>query len=422
MSSLNYTSQKELVKALIVQPDACRELLGVLTPRCFGSNMATGWIAEAALQTWKTHRALPTEGLLRQWISDHTEGLHQAAALDALPDILEAAVPPSGWAVTTGRRLAATAHLEALQNELGALAQEGRFDTVLHEARRAALLAAPGGEMSVGSGTEEEICNRQKETGSRISTGLPTLDAWLNGGLKRGEQGHVLGKKGGGKSHTLVHLASEAIAREYHVLYASLEMSEPEVRARVDRHLVGAYGEQFFAKLPNEINRLRHHHDRLHVLTRKGLSVGSLVSAIERMDRKPDMVVVDYLQLMQTGGMDGNGEIQAMRRMALGRTSQDLHDVAQEHDVALWTAYQANRLGIQKMRGSMDGTGVLDTTDYAEAIDAAWPAAVIVSVNQSVVEAVDQKGRLFLAENRGGPSLKTANVVLDWSTSTIKEQ
>lgn len=419
--NLPWQSQLELVKAICVHVEVCRELQGILTAPCFGANQALGWIAEGSLAIWKKHHALPTEGLLRQWLQENTEGLVQASALERLPDVLEASITPANWAVGTGRRLAAATHLGALQSVLGGMADEGRFDEILTQVRRAAILASPGGEMTVGSGTEEQIRDRQTETGIRVPTGITQLDSLLGGGLKKGEMGHVLGKKGGGKSHTLVHLACEAVARELTVLYATLEMSEPEVRARVDRHLVGAAGQHFLTKLPQSMSRLQSAHGRLSVLTRKGLSVGSLVSAIERMDTKPDLVVVDYLQLLQTGGMDGQGEVQAMRRMALGRTSQELHDVAQEQGVALWTAYQANRIGITKMRGTIDGTGVLDVTDYAEAIDAAWPAAVIVSVNQSAVEAPQSTGRLFLAENRGGPSVRTVNCRLDWQTSTVRD-
>lgn len=410
---LPWRTSLELCKAIWTYPHAAQELGAVLNEASLEPPL--GSLAVGLSELWRIHRTAPTEGLLRQWVENKMEGVLLGAAVERIQDVQAASTPPEGWAVQEGRRIAAAALLERLAGHLPALAEEGRYDEALREVRKAAAMAAPAGELTSGAGTEDEILDRQTEKGERIATRIHRLDTYLHGGLKRGEQGHILGRKGGGKSHCLIHMAAEAAESGHNVLFASLEMSASEVRARLDRHWVNDFGPDFVKKLPGSVNRLRQNHDRMHVLVKKGLALGALASAIERLPKKPDMVVIDYLQLMQTGVRPEGDDFSGMRRRALGQLSQELHDLAQEHDVALWTAYQTNRAGML----AVNQNGVLDITHYAEAIDAAWPAAVVVSVNQTVEEACNRTGRLFLAENRGGEKLKTIESMLDWRTSKI---
>lgn len=410
-----WASQLELCKALVESPAVARELNGVITPKTLTPPL--GWIATGACELYATYKTKPTEGLLREWLSTKIEGVLLESALENVLYVTGASNPPEKWAVNIGHRLSAESALNILTAEMPGLTEAGKFDEILHRTRQASILASPLGELTCGAGTEGEVQERQHESGVRIGTGIYRLDGYLGGGLKRGEMGHILGRKGGGKSHALTHLGAQALRMDMHVLHATLEMSDKEVRARYDRHLVGATGLEFSQKLPGVYNALQCWHGRLSVLSKKGLNLGGLVSTMEKMDPKPDVVIVDYLQLMTAGGMGGDGDYSAMRRMALGRLSQDLHDVAQEHNVALWTAYQTNRAGMM----AVNQAGVLDITHYSEAIDAAWPAAVIVSLNQTIEEAAQKNGRVFVAENRGGEKMRTIECKFDWGISTIQD-
>src|SRR3990167_8749252 len=129
--NLPWKSQVELANAVCRRADVYRELAGVLSPRCFGMNQALGWIVEGAVACWQEYGAPPTEGVLRDWLTHRIDGILLATALERLPDVLAAETPPASWAVVTGRRAAAVAHLEILNGSLTAWAEEGRFDTIL---------------------------------------------------------------------------------------------------------------------------------------------------------------------------------------------------------------------------------------------------------------------------------------------------
>lgn len=415
-----WVSQLELVRALTVHPHACQELNGVLKPMHFIENSALGWIAQVTLESFSEFKVCPTEGQIRTKLSLLPEKI-QAATISLLPDVLASEIPPEDWAIKTGRYIAARAELIVFGQEIPELAENGHFDLALTRARQVSQVASDKGEISSGAGTPDEVLARQSETVSSIPTRITRLDKCLpGGGLKRGSMGHVLGKKGGGKSHTLVHLGGSALFHDKRVLHISLEMPTREVRARYDRHILDSWGEEFIQKLGNEYGKLSHYQSHLTILeaTKRAITCGGIESAIDRLDIPPDVIIVDYLQLIACGGMSSGQDPGHVRQQALGQMSQDLHIIAQERDIAIWTAYQANRSGIQATRA---GNDVLDTTHYAESIAAAWPAEVIISVNQSITEAGSSLGRVYVAENRGGPSMRTIEVKLDWAKSKITD-
>jgi RecA/RadA recombinase len=413
-----WKAQLELVRGLLGSPEACRELLGVLKAPHFEGGGALGHVAEAALTCFAEYKTLPTEGQVQEKLMGLPDRL-RIPALQMIPDILDASVPPVGWVVSTGRHLAARAELLQLGTELRDLADTGEFTTVLDKAKAAARLASPAGEMTVGAGTTEDILARQASTGVTITTGFRSLDHTLGGGLKKGAMGHVLGKKGGGKSHVLVHIGAAALEAGLRVLHVPLEMSVRDTRARYDRRLVGTSGPAFIAALGDgpQVARLREAHERLTVIeaAKRRMTIHGIEAAIDRMPSPPDLVVIDYLQLI-TVGTDSKTDPTAARAAGLGVLSQDLHNLAQDRNLALWTAYQANRSGIMSAKSQGEP---LDITAYAESIAAAWAASVVVSINQTGIEAGSRQGRLFVAENRDGPSLVTHPAIFDWRISKI---
>ena len=414
-----WKAQLELVRGLLASPEACRELLGVLQPQHFEGGGAVGFIAQAIMDGLKVYKTIPTEGQIQEALAKLPDKL-RGNALQLLPEVLEAQVPPVEWIVQTGRHLAARSELLELGTEIRAMADGHQYQAVLDRARGAARLASPAGEMTRGAGTIEDILARQQSVGVVVPTLIGPLDNALGGGLKKGAMGHVLGKKGGGKSHVLVHLGASALELGLSVLHVPLEMSERDTRGRYDRRLLRSYGSQVPERLGDDRARmaLQAAQDRLTIVeaAKRRLTIHGIEAAIDKMETPPDLVVIDYLQLITLATTNGQGDPTAARAAALGTLSQDLHNLAQDRNVALWTAYQANRSGIITAKGQGE---VLDITAYAESIAAAWAASVVVSINQNALEATERTGRLHLAENRDGPSLVTIPVNMDWRMSRV---
>lgn len=415
---LNAQAEIEVAAAVVKNAEVARELDGVIQPGHFG-NPSIGWIVEFAIGLWRKYGTPPTEGqLLSEIAGSPLSDLLRASAQSFLPSVLMATVPPVAWVVEETRKHAAERAAQILANEIPMMAGTGDFAGIVSRARGAAMLAAPSGELTRGMGTS--YMTRHQAQFNATPTGVLRLDQYLGGGLQDGRLGHVLGKKGGGKSHTLAAFSSHALSlpANLEVFYCTLEMPGEEVRARHERNLMNMLDHELPQMLPAQEQRLREYMDRLTILdaTRRPLTVAGLIAAIERADRQPNILFVDYAGIFAECG----GGSEADRRTAMGKAAQELHMFAQTRHIPVWTAYQANRLGMSVIRRSMNAD-VLDATHYAVSIEPAWHADVIVSVNQNDAEAGSGTGRLHVAENRGGPSQRVIECLFDWSKSRITD-
>lgn len=399
---LPWTSQLELVHALLAQGEAARDLMGVLKPSHFPENTALGHLALTGLKLWEKYKQAPTVGQIREALQgDPQEG----PAVSLLDDVLLASIPSVDWTIEKGRKHIAEAELLLLAGEMRDVLSAGSYDQVLKRTRDSLAIMSPRGQITEGAGTDDEVLKRHVTEGEAIPTGIASLDRVLGGGLQRGRLGCVLGKKGGGKSHALVWLGTAALLAGKRVMYVTLEMGEGETRARFDRAITGLPSVAFHERYIDVRDQVHRLHRSLRVVeaTRRPLSVMGLLSVLDRVPLEgfPDILCLDYYQRLAGGGKGNSDNPQQSRILDLSETSRTLHEIAQDRKIAVWTAHQANRIGISQMKS---GEKPLDTTSFAECIQSAWDMDVIVSVNQTIVEEMDKVARLFVCENRSGPS------------------
>lgn len=398
---LPYPAQLELVNALLTYPRVAQELQGVAKAIHLPESPGLGLLLETGLGLWEKYKAPPTKGQIREAIQGHP---NEPNAVSVLEDVFGSSVPDEAWAIEKGRKHVAEAELVRLAGETKMLLADGQHEKILSRVKDSLAIMSPRGEVTYGAGTTDEILARHVTGMSRIPTRILDLDSgYLNGGLGRGRTGCIIGKKGGGKSHALVWLGAAGLLGGYRVLYITLEMSGSETRARFDRSLTGLSSQLLSQQIHDLYPSLVDLHSRLTIVeaSRRPLSVHGLMAVLDRQpkDKRPDLIVLDYYQRLATSG---GGDDPAKSRISdLTVVSKTLHEIAQTWDAALWTAHQANRSGIDAM---LNQGGVLTTVHASEAINAMWDFDVVMSINQTIAEEVDRTMRLFVCENRDGPS------------------
>ncbi len=180
-----------------------------------------------------------------------------------------------------------------------------------------------------------------------ITTGFMDLDTLLLGGLKRSDLIVVAARTGLGKTSLLLNLARNAAGRQGAVVAMfSLEMAAQQLVQRllsmesgVDSSKIssGMLGDRDERYISQAIGRLADTH--IYIDDSPVLTVAEMRSKTRRLqaDRGLDLVIVDYLQLMQTGTRTEN------RVQEVSYISRALKAIARDLDVPVIAAAQLSR-------------------------------------------------------------------------------
>jgi hypothetical protein len=103
--------------------------------------------------------------------------------------------------------------------------------------------------------------------------------------------------------------------------------------------------------------------------------------------KKPDVIIVDYADLLR-----GNG---AEKRHELESIYEDLRGMAGEYELPVWTASQANRSALEE--------DVIDASKVAESYGKVMVADFILSLSRKVEDKLAGTGRWHVIKNRFGP-------------------
>ena len=212
----------------------------------------------------------------------------------------------------------------------------------------------------------EDIC--------RVPTGIHMLDACINRGLAAGELGIIGGITGLGKTNTLIQFAVSAIEKGHHSLVISMELSRLAITDRAHAMMGHIPGSQLKDPLslwtPENCELLR------EVLDNPGLS-GSLcvehLTGAERTivildraieawkaaelqmygsTRQATIVCVDYLDKLAEHAPNLSKNENEWTKFE--RLSDQLRELAQKHNVALWTAVQGTTSAVRTHTPKMD--------------------------------------------------------------------
>ncbi|KFC61941.1 replicative DNA helicase [Massilia sp. LC238] len=190
----------------------------------------------------------------------------------------------------------------------------------------------------------EELQRRENGEVKAISTGFPAVDDKLNGGIRRGELVVLAARPKMGKTAFALNVSCNA-AVEHSVLVLSMEMPKSQLHDRnlatlgkiPLEHLLkpAMMTDQDWAGLTNAIVKIESM--RLHQDDQGGLRLIDVRMKAKLVKRKHglDLLVVDYLQLMDGDGDNRNAQIEGITR--------GLKALAKELDIGIMLLSQLNR-------------------------------------------------------------------------------
>jgi len=214
-------------------------------------------------------------------------------------------------------------------------------------------------------------------------------------------------------SWTLVKMGTEAMKRGLNVVYYTLELSEAYVGRRFDACLTGVD----FQEVVNNKDKIRETVSsipgklKIKYFPVKTVSAQSLKLHIDRismLDWKPDLVLVDYADIMRPILSDKN----ANSYHEMGSIYEELRMIAGELQLPIWTVSQSTRSG-----GKED---IIKAHDVADSFRKIMTADFVMSLSRKTEDKLANTARFHVIKNRMGIDGVTFYAHMNTSIGDIK--
>ena len=389
-SKYGYSFQIKLIAALFKDRLFLQQVSDILKPE-FMESESNQWIIETVIDYFTEYSSLPTLEVMKVRLEDVDNDVLKTTIIDTLKQVtkqFEAEdikfIEQEALDFCKNQTLK-TAIMESVN-----LLQLGEYDSIKEKIDTA---MKAGSERDIGHQYNIDIDDRFSEsTRKTVHTGWNVVDDLMDGGLGPGELGVFVAPAGIGKSWGLVNVAANAVKKGLNVCFYTLELSAPYVGLRFDSVFTGIAAQN----LKYHIDEVKECVEKLEgnlivkYYPTKSATVNTIKAHLDRCHMqgfKPDVIVVDYADLLR-----GNGkEI----RHELGNIYEDLRGLAGEYEIPVWTASQANRSALED--------DVIGAEKIAESYSKIMTADFVLSLSRKIEDKVAGTGRWHVIKNRFGP-------------------
>ena len=245
------------------------------------------------------------------------------------------------------------------------------------------------------------------------------LDDSIGGGTGRGELTVLLAPPARGKTSYLVKVGAAAARRGKGVLHITLEIRGSKVARRYDQALTGLSKEGIEEEVETvkaARDEVRRAGGRIWVKdwSHKNVTAADIKTLVRRMAARGqhvDHVVLDYLELLQSGADLGRN---VAARHVYGNTGKETRAAAVDLDVWFTTAWQVNRAG--------SGNALLSERDVSECWDIVKHADTIIGLNQNPAMLEAKRLKLNIIKQREGTARPVFTIVSDLDRMIIRKR
>lgn len=404
--------QERVVVALLQDSAFAEQMSDVLDPRYFTVDHL-GEVTKRVFDHLKRFKAVPTASVIEMQVrqDDGVDGTVTDRASEFLARVPSFTIDKDlSWVQENSldfcRKQAVVRAMEQMLDQVERC-DYGSMHKSLNEALEKGAPRDTGHEYSDGFDVRTK-----KSVRSPLSTGWPVIDRELGGGWERGTLATFIAPTGAGKSMFLVNVSAAAVAAGLKVVYFTLEMADFKIGLRHDSYYAGV-----------EINDVPKHPQRVRdaisglkgrliikEFPTKRAGVQTLRAHLQRLktskDFTPDIVVLDYADLLRGSGKFGE------KRHELEGVYEELRGMAQEFNVALITADQTNRAGLNEE--------VVTVASIGESYAKATVCDLIMTISRRAEDKQSNMGRLFIAKSRLGRDGTVFNFLMNPATVKVR--
>jgi len=340
MKDYNADIQKLFLEMMLQDAETYVRVQNIYNPENFDRSLRT--TAEFIKKHSDDHKTLPTRDQIRA-----TTGVE----LRPVPDMIEGHY---NWFLEEFEGFSRRNELERAILKAADLLEKGEYDPVEKLIKDAVQISLT---KDMGTDYFEDPRARLlaiKSNNGQVSTGWPTMDARLFGGMNRGELNIFAGGSGSGKSLFMQNIAINWMTAGLNGVFLTLELSEGLTAMRMDAMVANCSTKEIFKDLDTLEMKIRMVGKKSGKLRIKYMPAQSNVNQIRaylkelqiQTGMQTDFIMVDYLDLV----MPVSAKVSPSDLFVKDKyVSEELRNLAKEFNILMITASQLNRSAVEEI-------------------------------------------------------------------------
>jgi replicative DNA helicase len=220
--------------------------------------------------------------------------------------------------------------------------------------------------------------------GEKLVFSLEFLNKITKGGVNRKTLNLLMAPTGVGKSLIMCDLAASFLEQGRNVLYITLEMSEERISERIDANLINVdiddipnMAKDVFLKKVNAVKEKTVGKLIIKEYPTSGAGSANFRHLLQELKSKkgfvPDVIFIDYINICNSSRLKGS--VSANTNTYIKAIAEELRGLAVEFDVAMFTATQVTRDGMD--------TSDINITQTSESIGLTHTVDIMLAVMQT---------------------------------------
>ena len=390
LSSYGYAFQIKVITSLLVDKSFLQQISDILIPSYFEAD-ANNWIVDTILEYFKEYKSSPTLEVMKVKLEKVDHDVLKEQIIAHLKDAWKYTESPDlEYIKDQAMDFCKNQEIKKAILSSVELLKQGDYDGI--KAKVDDALKA-GADKDIGHDYMTSIEERYTDAVRDVqATPWEVINELTDGGLGKGELGVMVAPAGIGKSWALMNVGADAVKKGKIVLHYTLELNEAYVGLRYDSVITGIANQNlkhYQEDIKDQLSKLKGELIIKHYPT-KSISVMGLRAHVEKcimQGKKPDVIIVDYADLLRGHGQEKRHELEGIY--------EDLRGMAGEYEIPVWTASQANRSALEE--------DIIDASKISESYGKVMVADFVLSLSRKVADKLAGTGRWHVIKNRFGP-------------------
>ena len=390
LSEYGWSFQVKVLAAMFVDRTFLQQIADIIQSDYFESD-ANSWLLDILIDHFREYKTPPSKDVLKVKVTEIDNDILKTAVLEQLKEVFRY-MESSDLTFVKDEILKFCKNQEikrAIMDSVGLL-KMGNYDEI--KSKMDSAMKA-GADTDIGHEYKKDVVARYNEAARHtVTTGSDVIDDLMDGGLAPGELGVVMAPAGIGKSWMLINIGANAIKQNKTVIHYTLELNENYVGQRYDSVITGIAAQNLKNYTDDIEEKLRDISGELIIkyYPTKSVGVMGIKAHVEKtimLGNKPDLIVVDYADLLKVSSKD--------KHEALEELYEDLRGMAGEYGVPVWTATQANRSALED--------DIIEADKIASSYGKVMVSDFLMSLSRKVEDKLSGTGRGHVIKNRFGP-------------------